>query len=79
MTLMEGRFFEDQDRRGSAPVVIVDEVLANRYWKGESALGKTIGWGETQPQAPWVPRTKSVPWETIQAQEDAYLKSKGWL
>ena len=47
MTLVEGRLFEDQDRRGSAPVVIVDDVLASRYWKGESALGKQIGWGET--------------------------------
>jgi predicted permease len=44
-TLVEGRFFGEDDRRGSAPVVIVDEVLAKRYWKGESALGKQIGWG----------------------------------
>ena len=46
MTLVEGRFFGDEDRRGSAPVVVVDEVLAKRYWKDESALGKQIGWGE---------------------------------
>ena len=45
MTLVEGRFFGEQDRRGSAPVVIVDEVLAKRYWPNENALGKQIGWG----------------------------------
>jgi predicted permease len=45
MTLVEGRFFGEEDRRGSAPVVIVDEVLAKRFWPEGSALGKQIGWG----------------------------------
>lgn len=47
MTLVEGRFFGEEDRRGSAPVAIVDDVLARRYWPNESALGKQIGWGPT--------------------------------
>lgn len=51
MTLVEGRFFGEQDRRGSPPVVIVDEVLAKRYWPGESALGQQIGWGGDGPKS----------------------------
>lgn len=47
--------------------------------RDHTIVNYAIGWGETQPQAPWVPTTKSVPWETIQAQEEAYLRSKGWL
>lgn len=42
MTLVEGRFFGSEDRRGGPGVVVVDEVLANRYWKGQRALGKRI-------------------------------------
>jgi predicted permease len=50
MTLIEGRFFGEEDRRGSAPVVVVDDVLAKRYWPNESALGKQIGWGGPNPK-----------------------------
>jgi ABC-type antimicrobial peptide transport system permease subunit len=36
-----GRAFGDGDRQGSAPVVVVNETLARRYFSGE-ALGKQI-------------------------------------
>jgi predicted permease len=40
--LQEGRYFGPEDRTGSPNVVIVDELLANSTWPGESALGKVI-------------------------------------
>jgi len=41
-TLLEGRYFtEDDDQRG-AFVAIVDDLLASRSWPGESALGKRV-------------------------------------
>ncbi len=40
--LLRGRFFDDRDRRDSAPVVIVNETLARRYWPGEDPIGKRI-------------------------------------
>jgi putative ABC transport system permease protein len=39
--LVEGRFFEDQDR-GGALVAVVNRSLAQAFWPGESALGKRI-------------------------------------
>jgi predicted permease len=46
--LVEGRTFDESDRRGSRPVVMINEVLARRYWPGGSALGREVeaGGGE---------------------------------
>jgi predicted permease len=41
MNLLEGRLFDDGDRALSAPVVIVDELLARRFF-GESAATQTL-------------------------------------
>jgi predicted permease len=43
--LLDGRSFDERDREGSLPVVVVDRWLAERYWPGESALGKRIALG----------------------------------
>lgn len=40
--LLKGRTFTAQDRAGSAPVSIVDESMARRYWPGESAIGQRV-------------------------------------
>jgi predicted permease len=40
--LVEGRFFNDGDTVDSAPVVVVDQFLANKYFAGRSALGHQI-------------------------------------
>jgi branched-chain amino acid transport system substrate-binding protein len=47
--------------------------------RDHTIINYAIGWGVTQPQSPWVPKTSGLGWDKIQAQEDAYLKSKGWL
>ncbi len=43
MHLIQGREFTDADRVDAAPVAIVSESMARKYWPGESALGKHIG------------------------------------
>jgi predicted permease len=40
--IVEGRGFEPSDREGSPKVVVVNQAFAERYWPGESALGKRI-------------------------------------
>jgi predicted permease len=40
--LVRGRTFTDTDVMGALPVTIIDEWLANRYWKGENPIGKRM-------------------------------------
>ena len=48
--LFEGRLFNDSDTAESAPVVVVDRYMANRYFPGSSAVGHQIQRGG--PQSP---------------------------
>jgi predicted permease len=43
--ILDGRAFTQRDREDSLPVVIVDRWLAERYWPGESAVGKRLAEG----------------------------------
>ena len=53
--LIEGRHFTDQDREGSPYVAIVDEMLAQKFFPGESALGKRLHYGgAANNNAPWM-------------------------
>jgi putative ABC transport system permease protein len=42
MRLLEGRSFNESDREGSAPVVIINHAMARRHWPGKSPLGERI-------------------------------------
>lgn len=41
--VLRGRFFTDEDRMGTRPVVVVDRELAERYWPSEDPVGQRIG------------------------------------
>jgi len=47
--IVAGRAFERGDVKESTPVAVVDEWTAHRYWPGESAIGKRIKMGRSQP------------------------------
>jgi putative ABC transport system permease protein len=48
--VIEGRVFNDGDSGDSAPVVVVDQYLANKYFAGSSAVGHQIrGGGPNSP------------------------------
>ncbi len=40
--ILEGRAFTEAETPRSAPVVIINETMARRYWPGQSPLGKRI-------------------------------------
>jgi putative ABC transport system permease protein len=43
--LRHGRRFTEQDTRDAEPVVIINEALARRYFKGEDPIGKRLNLG----------------------------------
>jgi predicted permease len=43
--LIRGRAFNEQDNESAPPVVIVDEILANRMFAGEDPIGKALDFG----------------------------------
>jgi len=44
-SLVAGRDFSDSDREGAPAVVIINEVVAERFWPGEDPLGRVIQTG----------------------------------
>ena len=42
ISLRQGRFFSDQDRDKSVPVIIISEAMARRFWPGENPIGRRL-------------------------------------
>jgi putative ABC transport system permease protein len=40
--LIEGRYFDQLDRDGGRPVLIIDEIVSRSTWPGEPAIGRKI-------------------------------------
>jgi putative ABC transport system permease protein len=40
--LLRGRFFQHTDTRDAAPVVLINETTARRYWPGDNPVGRRI-------------------------------------
>src|SRR5688572_30563696 len=53
VALREGRFLQSTDDERAIPVLIVNQALADRYWPGESAIGKRIAIDPKQGAAIW--------------------------
>lgn len=49
IALRQGRFFNDQDRMGNEPVVVIDEVMARRAFGGQDPIGKRL-WTDLVPE-----------------------------
>ena len=66
--ILEGRGFSDQDSADAAPVAIVSEKLAKRFWPGGGALEHRIRLGDAKSKEPWarivgvVPEITYNPW-----------------
>ncbi|MGH7502875.1 MAG: ABC transporter permease [Longimicrobiales bacterium] len=54
LPLLRGRFFQESDGLNAPPVVVIDEVLAERYWPNENPVGKRISRGDPDnPATAW--------------------------
>lgn len=40
--LLKGRYFSEQDRDKSPPVIIINDTMARRYWPGEDPIGRRL-------------------------------------
>jgi predicted permease len=52
-TLLRGRDFAATDRAETAPVCIVNESLARRFWPGQDPIGKRLKQGRLDGNRPW--------------------------
>jgi predicted permease len=48
--VLRGRTFTSSDREGSAPVAMIDDVLARQYWPNENPVGQYISLGTKYPK-----------------------------
>jgi len=51
--LAGGQFFSVGDGPQAAPVVMVNQAMANRYWPNQDPLGKRIKMGNADSKNPW--------------------------
>ena len=66
LRLIGGRWFENRDRSDSPGVVVVNELLARRYWGRIDPEGMRLKLGATDSEAAWL-RVVGVVGDTIQS------------
>lgn len=62
--LLQGRGLTAEDTRDAPLVAVVSELMASRFWPGESALGKRFGY-EMESSTPWITIVGIVPDKVI--------------
>ena len=51
--LLRGRFFNEQDVKGAPRALIINDVMARRYWPGEDGVGKRITFDDKPKDSDW--------------------------
>jgi predicted permease len=52
--LVAGRFFDGREDKDGPFVTIINETMANRYWRGENAVGKRISFRSRPQEKDWM-------------------------
>ena len=55
--VLRGRAFTEADRNDAAPVAIIDETMAERFWPGQDPIGQRVTLGERGIDSSFVYRT----------------------
>jgi predicted permease len=63
LPLLAGRDFNESDRAGSEPVVIISETLAQRMFPGREAVDRHVTW--TDPVLKFIPGVKTEPMRIV--------------
>jgi predicted permease len=74
--LMVGETFTDPS--DSAPVVIINQALARRYWPNESPIGKRLKLGQADSKSPWF-AVKGVVADSAQGGLDLAVKPEAYF
>jgi predicted permease len=61
VSVLQGRDFGTQDTRDNLPVALVNLPFAERYFPGESPIGRRIRIGESDSEEPWLTIVGVVP------------------
>ena len=82
MPIVRGRAIDDRDRQGGAPVAVITESVARRYWPGVDPLGRQLKFVD-RDDWPWVTvvgvagdtryRELRRPWMTVYFPADQFF------
>jgi predicted permease len=61
VSVLQGRDFGTQDTRDNLPVALVNLPFAERYFPGESPIGRRIRVGDSESEEPWLTIVGVVP------------------
>ena len=51
--LVHGRFFNEWDTKDTPRVLLINDVMARRYWPGEDGVGKRITFDDKPKESDW--------------------------
>ena len=71
--LAGGQVFSAEDGPQSAPVIVVNQAMVNRYWPNQDPLGKRIKIGNLDSKSPWF-SVKGVVHDSAQSALDQGIK-----
>jgi putative ABC transport system permease protein len=54
LPLLRGRWFTEADTLASAPVAVLSQVVANRYWGTDDPIGRRVRLNSERAESPWV-------------------------
>src|SRR5271157_31406 len=63
MRLLKGRWLAETDTEGSLPVIVVNETMVKRYFKGQDPIGKRILIQQIIPGQPAL--GPEIPWQVV--------------